>query len=180
MNLISYDSAISLFPKATFEDRRAVSFDCSRDAEKLALQKYTNRGWKIGPNILPFEASGEAPFYVGTHRWVNDDKSWIVPLDMIGITMPVALSESSRPLTWDPIIHNSFRLEKFEEELTVSYSKAESSILRYPYLVADGTFLQLLIDFFLEQGKAQHWKTSSLPDVEKEKCWTWYAITSLK
>ena len=47
MNVIAYDAAYSLFPKATFEDRVSLVSATRNDKEKAAIAKYRHRGWTI-------------------------------------------------------------------------------------------------------------------------------------
>ena len=83
MNAISYKAAYCFFPRATFEERKgAICCNSRRPRQKVALDKYRDRGWDFSQN------SREAPdpefkslFQLHETRWVGDKYCWTLPLD---------------------------------------------------------------------------------------------------
>ncbi len=76
MNLITYDRVYSLYPKATFEERRGLivtqsSFRGSDESNQYGLQKYRDRGWTLSSvteNHVP-----KSDLRPGL-RWVGDGR----------------------------------------------------------------------------------------------------------
>ncbi|PPQ72060.1 hypothetical protein CVT25_013477, partial [Psilocybe cyanescens] len=100
MNLITYDAAFSLYPKATFEDRLSLlCLPASPELHVLITTKYGGRGWNIiGQHDLPIiaqqrltidllatlksykpETGPELSFYPG-RRHLRDLRCWTLPL----------------------------------------------------------------------------------------------------
>ncbi|TFK63308.1 hypothetical protein BDN72DRAFT_902536 [Pluteus cervinus] len=84
MNFITHDTAYSLFPYATFEERVALVIKKSRD--ERCLDKYRARGWTILNQVPLAEARDpRSDFYSrsrrnGTTRYVGDKRCWTIPL----------------------------------------------------------------------------------------------------
>lgn len=51
LNVISYSHAYSLYPRATFDKRIALSLIPSRMVDQSVLRKYSDRGWKFVDDI---------------------------------------------------------------------------------------------------------------------------------
>jgi hypothetical protein len=178
MNVISYNAAYSLYPRATFEERRTVSMSVSNDSEEDALGKYAIRGWKILYDIFPHEQKNpKSSFYMFQTRWVDDKKSWVIPLDLTGVEMRPPLSETSDAFTWDPVIQNSWTLARDNSDvLLMTYHVAKSTVFRYNYLVADLLFVYDLLKFFTTQGSLENRKRTNLSAEEKLSTVTWYVF----
>lgn len=100
MNFISYNGAYSLFPKATFGERRGLTFRSPCDPSK-SLEKYMSRGWDLQDTITEKEQSNLASTFRVENRWVGDKKCWIFPFKDVSPESEAAL---------DPFTLNSFSL----------------------------------------------------------------------
>jgi hypothetical protein len=110
-------------------------------------------------------------------RWVEDKNSWIIPLDLTGVVLRPPPSETSDPFTWDPVVQNSWKLGRVKsDKLMMTYHVAKPTVFRYNYLVADKTFLQILLGFFRSQGALEGLKREHLSTEEKRASATWYVI----
>jgi hypothetical protein len=138
MNFIAYDAAYSLYPKATFEDRRNLVFKDGNDNDQRCIAKYAKRGWYAVANVWPQDPQVSNLFHVGTHRLVHDDKSWVMPLDTTDVTAHPRLSACSDPIYWDPCRHNGWILTSggHEWKMHLVYFLTRSSIYRYGYLTS--------------------------------------------
>ncbi|KAI0061372.1 hypothetical protein BV25DRAFT_1773159, partial [Artomyces pyxidatus] len=78
MNVISYSTAYSLYPRATFESRRALVCPTRGLEQGPALQKYASRGW----DMLPASSSDLSlePSFAAGPRWIDDEQSWVLQL----------------------------------------------------------------------------------------------------
>lgn len=79
MNFISWDRAVSLFPRATFRDKKSyVVHDCvERDGnDKAWVRTYRQLGFEVVRN-------GDSTLIApeGGLRWSMDSTSWIMKLD---------------------------------------------------------------------------------------------------
>ncbi|OCH90000.1 hypothetical protein OBBRIDRAFT_693748, partial [Obba rivulosa] len=79
MNVIAYDKAYSLYPRATFEDRCSLVCRPEGPQQDVALAKYEARGWKM--HSLPFflRHNHRHAFRLGP-RSISDADSWAIPL----------------------------------------------------------------------------------------------------
>lgn len=139
MNIISYNKAISLYPRATLEERRALVCQTNGSSPQEALAKYELRGWEILRALPPpwehtYDRNG--PFRVG-RRWIEDGDSWVIPLDMIGVDLPPATSPGSVPLKEDPVVFTTWELA-----LTPGFSGK----MEFDYLKDDKLFYQYVIE----------------------------------
>ncbi|EGO00169.1 hypothetical protein SERLA73DRAFT_107166 [Serpula lacrymans var. lacrymans S7.3] len=179
MNVIAFDAAYSLYPMATFEDRRALKLTNPRPHYISALHKYVHRGWRLIAYINAHDELSRSSFFLSRARWVNDQHSWIVPLNMEGVHLRPSMSPSSENISWDPVIHNSWTLartndEKEYSEIYSQYQPSHTTVCRYNYTVAVKELLYMLISHFKPQGKLYH----SITYLDKSH-WTWYSFLLL-
>ncbi|OBZ78027.1 NADPH-dependent methylglyoxal reductase GRE2 [Grifola frondosa] len=171
MNLITYNTAFSLYPYETFERREAMAI-AADEHQADALRKYARRGWRIIANetsLIQMSLSAHAPrtalfadhFAFDTTRWLDDSISWVIPLDTTGVTLPPPLSPSSAPLSWDPVAQNSWTFRRSGNEYIMRFRYIRTTIMKYRYTVADDKYIKMLIPFFRGQGKLEHKKEPS-------------------
>ncbi|KAK7682806.1 hypothetical protein QCA50_014190 [Cerrena zonata] len=111
MNLISYEMAYSLYPKATFEKRTSltsVGTGPHNETKAEAHYKYYLRGWDVQDEFS--ESEREKDFYTHAFRWLGDKRCWSIPLDTSFITKRVPLSEGSKPMIRDPVVISNWVL----------------------------------------------------------------------
>lgn len=171
MNIISYNAAYSLYPRATFEERVSLCMSVANSGEIDAIGKYKVRGWRVYSEILAHQEE-TSPFYLLDTRWLDDDKSWVVPLDMAGVQKRPPLSTTSPEFDWDPAVQNSWCLVQ-DVNTTMRHYEVKSTVFRYNYMVADETFARELQDWCHSQGAREHAFTSALSKEQKRKAWTW-------
>jgi hypothetical protein len=177
MNFIAFDAAYSLYPRATFEECRALSFASLDDRDIQALGKYARRGWSIIANIWPHELDSPrfASFCITKERWVKDPLSWVVPLDMTGVEPRPPLLPMSERFDWDPAVHNSWSIIKWTNgsKMFMAYHVLKPTIFRYAYLVSDLDLIVSMKTFLREQGSLEHGKSRFLTAAQKAASWTW-------
>ncbi|KAI0087717.1 hypothetical protein BDY19DRAFT_892207 [Irpex rosettiformis] len=108
-NVISWDRAYSLYPRATFEDHRGLWLrpDYADDeGETDIIKKYRLRGWKFEWERGALD--GDDPAFGDAARWIGDTQSWVIKLDTHGVTRPPPVNEFSQPLTRDPCCMTSW------------------------------------------------------------------------
>lgn len=111
MSVISCDTAYSLYPKATFEERTSWICGTNREPRTIAaLNKYHRRGWIVAPTFFDIEYRQD--YHVGEERHIGDRYCWTIPLDKSQITTYIPLNDGSKPLTCDPVVACSWTLRK--------------------------------------------------------------------
>ena len=76
MNLITYNGAYSLFPRATFDEGRSLVC-CTRSMDhEQAIEKYEKRGWEIQKNITEQEQEAINSSFRVEDRWIGDEKTF--------------------------------------------------------------------------------------------------------
>ncbi|PBK97197.1 hypothetical protein ARMGADRAFT_1009255 [Armillaria gallica] len=83
MNIISHSHAYSLFPKATFDQKRALIITTSGSGQEVGRGKYRDRGWKLFQYPSAFEVTDSESEFQAALRWVGDRKCLTLPLTPI-------------------------------------------------------------------------------------------------
>ena len=109
LNYITWSKAVSLYPCATFEQRRSLIL-----SENIrfagARAKYLARGFSFQEILTPDEAKSPGPFQTGP-RYVGDKRTWILNLETESI--PSASVPMSRRV-YDPYTIHSWDLTNYQ------------------------------------------------------------------
>ncbi|KAI0083366.1 hypothetical protein BDY19DRAFT_702552 [Irpex rosettiformis] len=109
VNVISWDRAYSLYPRATFEHRKSVVLRRqNRQLMYSIIEKYGNRGFEFRYTIHDNDIVSD-PAFTSAQRWIGDGHSWVLELSTEGITLPPPITELSKPLTRDPCFLTTWR-----------------------------------------------------------------------
>ncbi|RXW17415.1 hypothetical protein EST38_g8442 [Candolleomyces aberdarensis] len=165
MNFIAHDAAYSLYPKATFDKRIAISFGWdSHEATKKALDKYSERGWSFVDDLSYQNVKAVSPAIVpDVERYLDDRDTWILPLDTDGLG--VDADGSSAP-SRNPFHCNSWKLKRdfhgysTQIELGITYEIYHApKHFEHAYLIADRGLreaMDQLIDYLTEQNPSRN------------------------
>jgi hypothetical protein len=126
MNFITHEKAYSLYPRATFEERRSLIFLFRSGARDNAYAKYAERGWIMLDGITGEDFHDLNSSLARGFRHVGDSKTWTIPiLPKIDTPFPEGLMET-----------NSWSL-RYDHNLKpyLDFSLLISSQLQYCYLV---------------------------------------------
>lgn len=152
MNLVTWDRAVSLYPRATFEERRALVTYTKGAGFEDAMLKYAARGYRIDTHLFVEDTASGSAFAFG-RRWVGDGQCWAVALDTAGITPPthpLALEANCWELAYAP--------ERDEDadfgQCAVHSACLRSIVFRHRYVVTDD-FLAFLVSFLHKQGTVE-------------------------
>jgi hypothetical protein len=102
MNYITWNKAVSLYPYATFEQRRTLVLN-RNVTFRAAKAKYIARGFAFQRTFTPDEARRPGPFQAGP-RYVGDNKSWVLALETDSLSLPVPAS--SVPACDPAVVHS--------------------------------------------------------------------------
>ncbi|KAI0684139.1 hypothetical protein BC835DRAFT_1293861 [Cytidiella melzeri] len=114
MNVISWDRAYCLYPRATLEDRTSLLVRRYGVLIRNIVTKYTARGWAFIYSCPASRRKDLALTFVP--RWIGDGRSWVIKLPTEGVTAPPSFNSISRPLTRDPCCLTSWRLLPRDED----------------------------------------------------------------
>jgi len=109
LNYITWNKAVSLYPYATFERRRALVIS-ENVSFPVAEEKYLARGFTFQDLLTPDEAKRPGPFQAGP-RYVGDERTWILRLEIDSI--PSASVPASR-WVYDPEMIHSWDLTNLQ------------------------------------------------------------------
>lgn len=176
MNFITYDTAYSLYPWATFEERQNLALVNTDGPARQCLAKYARRGWSTLANVWPHSPDITASFFVDVDRHCQDRHAWRLPLNMTGVQVPARLSPTSEALTWDPSAYNSWKLTYAHESWVVSAQSSllRSGVLRYAYTCADKLLMQALKGLFDSEWDSQLAKAELMTADDKANSWVWW------
>ncbi len=185
MNIITYNAAYSLYPYATFERRDALVVNLESQTQD-ALAKYSARGWRVLANPSPLNewlirSEPHNPlyspwFFINTARWVCDNRSWVIQLDVDGVVPPPLPSASSQDPGWDPVAECGWQLYmvKWSSEVKLAFDIIKSTIFRWRYTAPSVEYIESLFPFLRSQGRMEHAK---IPEGKTREdvadAWTW-------
>lgn len=151
MNVITWKFAYSLYPKATFEDRRTLICCDDGPHQPSAELKYESRGWRLERSL----DANDLAFHIGV-RVLGDRYTWRIPLDVSRVIPPFPLSRSGRRLTTDPIAATTWKLLLFgpqRDRPHLSFVTLKARFLKYHYICADSVAIFLAMSS-VEDGVA--------------------------
>lgn len=134
MNVISYEKAYSLYPRASIVNHRSlVTCQVPSNGQPVALKKYADRGF-----IIETTVGHDDPDFPLGRRYLGDRDCWTVDLDMNGVEAHWAVNDFSTRLTHDPVCATSWAL-RIRSDLegdpadVVTHNKFYSDFLFYTY-----------------------------------------------
>ncbi|KZT06467.1 uncharacterized protein LAESUDRAFT_700278 [Laetiporus sulphureus 93-53] len=145
MNVITYEKAYCLFPKATLEQHRTLaSYSClGRNPRRHhGLLKYVERGFKIVVSLPLQELYLQNPSWSLGMRRMDDGRSWVIPLDTEGIDRRTRPNASTRALTHDPAAVTTWFVNARGDynggtfSVTMEFDVIGSPHLEYKYVLA--------------------------------------------
>jgi hypothetical protein len=143
MNLISFETAYSLYPKETFETRRLLIFEYASPNQDIARAKYASRGWELLGNVTDDEKTSLYSSLRQGVRWIGDSFSWSLPLGSEDVDL-------SRCLTPRPIfpIKDCLALHSWElsycPSASIYFEILESPALKTNYTMGNDALLTFL------------------------------------
>lgn len=161
MNIITWRSAHCLFPTATLEASRGLRFRPTEDQELhghpspetvAAIQKYTQRGYRLLPRVEGEDASLYMP---DLPRRVDDSYSWTIALDLKGIDL-----EGVYRNNWDPILVSVFCSKwSVEDGVVLEYvTNTSTELMKYKHVLTDDDLVLHFTDLCNELGKVEYKK----------------------
>ncbi|KAI0371470.1 hypothetical protein BV20DRAFT_941761, partial [Pilatotrama ljubarskyi] len=197
MNVISYEKAYCLFPWATLEERRSLLSSSCRGRSKRrqeGLAKYARRGFTLISRLYPDDieldpasaASSSSSRYRSSPRtrkkpafrigwrWIDDSASWVLPLPLAGVALPLPTNASTPALTHDPVAVCNWEVRyppRPDEQrgAVMHFEVATGKVLRYRYLVTD----ELLLGFLGKELSARA-RAEEVKAAEELEEWTYY------
>jgi hypothetical protein len=141
MNVITPTHAYSLYPFATFIQRRSLVCSTNGSDQKAALQKYRNRGWEMvkSPPVLEL-VSRKTDFKTRT-RYVGDRFCWTIKLPGISAATSGEDGLDEDEFEHQEIIHtHSWSLVYREQEpleAVLQFGTFRDRRLRHHYTIED-------------------------------------------
>ncbi|KAH9918727.1 uncharacterized protein BXZ73DRAFT_80503 [Epithele typhae] len=175
MNVITYNVAYALYPRPTFEFRHAIGL--KEEGAEDALAKYTERGWTIFPEGRGISGSAWDLYFFCAARWVCDDNTWKISLDMTGVAQPPPMACSRKAFRWDPTSECGWELDG----QGTSFKDFDSPALRWKYTLP-GEHSPWEFEEFMESrttlNKSKLAKGSVPPENVRDSCrppgWKWW------
>ena len=138
MNLISHEKAYSLYPRATFKERRSFAFQregLSEETAQVAREKYIARGWNMIQSLTRDEIMGPFSAFSAGGRYIGDSKCWTIPILPKLQQLPAGYIETN---SWNLVLHRT-------NIARISFTNLIAPFLRYSYLVKDRSLQHYLI-----------------------------------
>lgn len=157
VNVISWNKAYALFPRASFIYHKSYLLKEMSDYVGKLLAKYDERGWTSQDVLWPEDEVSNRSMLV--NRRIGDQHTWIIPLDTTDV---------ARPDIPDTVLeYSTFRLskcQKVDPELgdpdlgyyEVDTKNFESMVLKHKYSVS-----------ITRRDQRQFWTTFAGPRLER-------------
>ena len=142
INFFSWQKAYSIFPRATFIDRRGYMLKDSKEAYATSIAKYSRRGWDFQGTI--WSRKPDVSYLEGIRRG-GDRHSWVIPFNDLKI--------SHSPEADHNLAYAAFSVEKQSNEghendrtsyYEISAQVFTAHVLRYHYLYASSGWRDFL------------------------------------
>ncbi|KAJ8461943.1 hypothetical protein ONZ51_g11218 [Trametes cubensis] len=152
LNVISYEKAYCIFPRATLHENCALRNRAPEGVyiySKREVEKYESRGITMMDEVDPAEqtrSDSSSTFALGW-RWIDDGASWVIKLDTQRITTLPTTNEVSTPLRYDPVTISGFSL-RFDttRKARLQYTIIDGPTTKYSYVLGDQDLIEQLID----------------------------------
>ncbi len=164
MNVISYDSAYCLFPRATLEERRSLLSWSSQGRSKRraeGLIKYSARGFRMLHFLDPDDLKMPKPNRAFTFgpRWLGDPYTWVIPLDMEGVLPPPPPNPYSSARSRDPVVLTSFSVRYNScDGAIMDFSVVQSPILKFSVVTGDSNITNHLTQVLHRKTNDEQYK----------------------
>ena len=132
MNVITHNMAYSLYPYATFQQRRSLLCGSGGSKHEEARVKYQDRGWRMEQWIDLLETRDRRSDFKLVRRWVGDARCWKIPL-----RPPLSSNAEAEGLISDRITSNSWWIKHNRCESNMAFREPDAPGLRFKYLCAD-------------------------------------------
>ncbi|KAF7970270.1 hypothetical protein HWV62_24454 [Athelia sp. TMB] len=153
MNMLSFDSAISLYPRATFIQREnqelAWNTLHSRADIDFVEEEYESRGYPMAS--WRSRAEAVAFFITGKIRRLGDSDCWTIPFTPPTPVHSEPPSSTSPPITGDLLFENSWKLVGAGSFMIMKFCVISLPIFRYSYIVAEDGEAVAARDFYEDQ-----------------------------
>lgn len=185
MNVISYENAYCLYPRATLHENQTLICKAEDNPSlPTVIEKYQQRGFEFiaGKQRANREFSGAQKFYLSlpiTQRYVGDPLCWTIPLDtdvlrvgpspgpLPGPTISRRNPEETFTLPHDPVSTTSWAV-KFkwgvlgtEKQYVVEmdFQVFKPRILRLPYIIVPRGVFASAVDTYLDGRRRKQYLT---------------------
>lgn len=101
MNMITHDKAYSIFPWATFEERRSLILVKDPEAARMARLKYEGRGWRFINGTDVNESRDCLSSFIRGPRHLGDTRCWTIQLHPAQNPIPNMWESNSWSLNYD-------------------------------------------------------------------------------
>jgi len=132
MNVITHNMAYSLYPYATYQQRRSLLCGSGGSKREEARVKYQDRGWIMEQCIDILETRDRRSDFKSGRRRVGDARCWKIPF-----RPPLSSNPEAEGLIRDPITSNSWGITHYRWESNTTFRHPDASGLRFKYLCAD-------------------------------------------
>lgn len=143
MNVISYEKAYCLFPRATLEERRSLVVATDGPGQLPALLKYEERGWEMVVSVSSRERTGRNPSFPFGKRFIDDRYTWTIALDLSGLSLSRRITPLSPVLTQDPVSATSWTFRYLPDDGgEMEFGSISDERLLYTYALDDEEIIQ--------------------------------------
>jgi hypothetical protein len=166
MNIISYEKAYSLYPRATFEERRSLICATAGFHQEPARTKYVNRGWKMITIVPAQEQDNPLSSFRKGLRWLGDKLCYTIPLSLEGVHLAPPV-HSLAPVPRDFLSIHTWSLEHAADPAKTAvlhFVILVSPVLRNNYAISNQALCSKILPMLEE---AEHCEKERLARLER-------------
>ncbi|KAF7968792.1 hypothetical protein HWV62_29310 [Athelia sp. TMB] len=175
MNLITYDMAISLYPRATFiqHENQELFWNMlhTRDSTDTITDHYDKKGY----SKVTWRNRSEARtiFRTGESRRVGDSSCWTIKLKQLEPDRISDASAASSALTGNLLLENTWKLVGAGSFMQMKFCVVSLPIFRYSYTVSEDSDASAMREFYEDQ-----WPMEKAAKTINALHQTWQAISN--
>lgn len=140
MNIIAFNKAYCLYPRATLQERLSLVCTFRDDADvECVYTRYNNRGWGIIRSYRMAPGFTLDPSFSYGARWIDDGFSWSIPLSYHFKHEVISINSQTPPLVHDPVSITSWILIAGGRDITdpaaMRFCQIKDETLFYHYVM---------------------------------------------
>ena len=103
MNLITHERAYSLYPHATFEERRSLVISTEGSKQETAREKYAERGWTMVETGQNEDIRNTRSDFTPCQRHIGDSRCWTIPI-LPKLDLEDFMASNTWELKYSPVV----------------------------------------------------------------------------
>lgn len=153
MNVITFEAAYCLFPRATLQEHMTLVSSPTKGIyhnRDEALRKYRERNFTIAFSVPTDDFARKKPLFPLGWRWIDDQTSWVIRFSLSGIRSYLTDSPLSVSTVHDPVVITNWHMRCNSRRgggVVMLLGIIKSEFLQHRYLITDQDLVAYIAQF---------------------------------